>query len=66
MLEVTAYGIIAPKMKLLNSKTNKYEVCNALYLPNLSYNLLSMLKTVEAEKMTALNKNSCQVLDEKK
>ena len=54
------------KIKLPNGKIWRCNLCNVLLVPKLAYNLLSVSKAVEAEKMAKFDKNGCQILSSNK
>ena len=46
-----------------SGKTSRCELHEVLHVPDLSYNLFSVSKAVEAGKMVEFNETSCQILD---
>ncbi len=63
-LEATGHGIVALQMKLPDAKTKRCKLHDVLYMPKLSYNLLSVSKATEAGKTTRFSEAGCQVLDD--
>ena len=49
--------------KLPSGKTKKCKLHDVLYVPKLSYNLLSVSRTSDAGKTTRFGETSCQILD---
>ena len=64
-LEATGQGVVALEMKLPDGKTRRCKLHDVLFVPKLSYNLLSVSKA-EAGKMAEFNKAGCQILDDNK
>ena len=62
-LEVTGHGTVALVMKLPDGKTQRCKLHDVLYVPKLSYNLLSVSKATEAGKTTKFSEAGCQILD---
>jgi len=65
-LEATGQGVVALEMKLPAGKTRRCKLHDVLFVPKLSYNLLSVSKAAEAGKMAEFNKAGCQILDANK
>ncbi|KAJ8030725.1 hypothetical protein HOLleu_27212 [Holothuria leucospilota] len=62
-LQAAGQGVVALEMNLSNGKTKKCKLHNVLYVPNLSYNLLSVSKATESGKTTRFTEEGCQILD---
>jgi len=65
-LEATGQGVVALEMKLPDGKTRRCKLHDVLFVPKLSYNLLSVSKAAETGKMAEFNKAGCQILDANK
>jgi len=65
-LEATGQGVVTLEMKLPNGKTRRCKLHDVLFVPKLSYNLLSVSKAAEAGKMAEFNKAGCQILNANK
>ena len=52
--------------KLPSGRTRKFKLSGVLYVPKLSYNLLSVSKTLDAGKKIRFGEANCQVLDRNK
>ena len=63
-LEAFGRGIVILEMKLPDGKTKSCRTRDVLYVPKLSYNLLSVSRAADAGKMTKFNESSCQILDD--
>ena len=63
-LEAFGRGIVILEMRLPDGKTKSCKACDMLYVPKLSYNLLSVSKAPDAGKTTKCNESSCQILDD--
>ena len=50
-------------MKLPNSSSRKCKLLDMLYMPALSYNLLSVSKAAENGKVTKFDNNGCKILN---
>ena len=61
-LEATGQGIVSLQMKLPDGKTRRCKLHDVLYVPKLSYNLLSVSKAAEAGKTAKFNEAGCQIL----
>ena len=55
-------GVVLLEMKLPGGKTRKCKLVDVLYVPKLSYSLLSVSKTIESGKTTKFNETRCQIL----
>ena len=62
-LKATGQGIVALEMKLPQGKTRMRKLHNVLYVPNLSYNLVSVSRAAEAGKTTTFDETCCQIQD---
>ena len=65
-LMATSRGTVSMEMKLPNNKTRRCKLLDVLYVPNLSYNLLSVSKAAEAGKVTNFDDIHCQIFDSKR
>lgn len=63
VLQAVGRGIVALVTELSDKKTKKCNLHDVLYVPKLSYNLLSVSKATEDGKMTKFVEDGCQVLD---
>ena len=64
-LEATGCDIVTLKMKLPQGKSIKCKLHDVLYVPKLSYNLLSVSKVTESGKAVKFSDASSEILDEK-
>ncbi len=64
-LKATGRGIIFVNMKLPNKKWNECRLLDVLYVPKLSYNLLSISKATELGNTTDFNEKGCQIYNAK-
>ena len=62
-LNAAGVGVVMLDMVLPNGKTKTCKLRNVLYVPNLSYNLLSVSKLAEAGKVTKFGKTACHILN---
>jgi len=62
MSKATAQEVVLLEMKLPDGKTRKCELINVLYVPKLSYSLLSVSKAAESGKTTKFDETECQIL----
>ena len=64
-VEATGQGTVVLEITLTSGKTGTCRCIlhKVLYVPDLSYNLLSVSKAVEARKVVEFNNTSCQMLD---
>ena len=60
-LKATGRGIISLNMKLSDDKLNKCRLLDVLYVPKLSYNLLSVSKVTDLGKTTDFNEKGCKI-----
>ena len=60
-LEAIRSGMVSLKMKLPNSTSSMCNVRDVLYVPALSYNLLSVAKAAESGKVTEFNDSGCLI-----
>ena len=59
-LQATGQGV-SLHMNLPDGKTRRCKLLGVLYVPKLSYNLLSVSKATEAEKIAKFNETGCQI-----
>lgn len=64
-LEATGKGVVALEMMLPNEKTRNARLFDVLYVPGLSYNLISISKVTGAGKRVNFAESQCQIMDEK-
>ena len=62
-VEATGQGTVVLEMASTGGKTGRCKLHEALYVPDLSYNLLSVSKAVEAGKVVEFDEISCRILD---
>ena len=62
-MEEAGQGNVVLEMALTSGKTSRCKLHEILYVPDLSYNLLSILKAVEAGKIVEFYEISCRILD---
>ena len=62
-LNAIGCGVVVLESKLPSGRTRKLKLSGVLYVPKLSYNLLSVSKTSDAGKKIRFGEASCQVLD---
>ena len=60
-LQAVGRGVVSLKMKLPSGVTRKCNVQDVLYVPALSYNLLSVSQAAERGKVTGFNDSGCQI-----
>ena len=60
--KATAQGVVLLEMKLPGGKTRKCKLVDVLYVPKLSYSLLSVSKATESSKTTKFDETGCQIL----
>lgn len=60
--KATAQGVILLEMKLPGGKTRECKLVDVLYVPKLSYSLLSVSKAAESGKTTKFDETGCQIL----
>jgi hypothetical protein len=64
VLSATGTGDVAVELILENGKTKRCRLHDVLYVPELTYNLLSVSKATEAGKRVRFHSNECKILDE--
>ena len=64
-LEATGRGTVALEMKLPDGMTKTCKVNDVLYVPKLSYNLLSVPKATKSRKTAKFNESGCRISDAK-
>ena len=64
-LEATGRGTVELNMNISNDKTQCSQLYDVLYVPQLSYNLLSVAKATKTGKTFKFALSSCCILDEK-
>lgn len=62
-VEATGQGTVVLEMASTSGKMSRCKLHEVLYVPDLSYNLLSVSKAVEAGKVVEFSETSCQILD---
>ena len=62
-MEATGQGNVVLEIASTSGKTSRCELHEVLYVHDLSYNLLSVSKAVEAGKVVEFNNTCCQILD---
>ena len=65
-LEGPAEGTVILDTVLPNGRAKKCRIKNVLYVPKLSYSLLSVSKASEAGKITKFNRTGCEILNKEK
>ena len=65
-LDAIGRGVVLLETKLHSSKTKKCKLHDVLYVPKLSYNLLSVSKVSDAGKTARFGETSCQILYDRK
>jgi hypothetical protein len=66
VLGATAEGTVTLKLLLPDGSSQRCNLQNVLYVPKLSYNLLSVSKASEAGKMTKFNSSGCKIVNRHK
>ena len=61
-LKAIGQGIVKLTISLSNGKTKECKLNDVLFVPNLSYNLLSVSKAAETRKITEFDETQCQIL----
>ena len=61
-LKAIGQGIVKLTISLSNGKTKECKLNDVLFVPNLSYNLLSVSKAAETGKITEFDETQCQIL----
>lgn len=64
-LEATGSGTVEMEMKLPTGRTKRCKLRDVLYVPKLSYNLLSVSKATDAGKTVKFSEAGCQIVDVK-
>ena len=62
-LHAIGRGVVVLETKLPSGRTKKCKLHDVLYVPKLSYNLLSVSRTSDAGKTARFGETSCQILD---
>ena len=62
-LEATGQGTVSLEMRLSDEKTKRCVLHNVLYVPKLSYNLLSVTRVSESGKVVKFDNAGCQILN---
>ena len=62
-LDAVGYGTVALIMKLPGGKRKRLRLQNTLFVPDLSYNLLSVSKASEAGMVTEFSESGCQIVN---
>ena len=62
-LHAIGHGVVVLETKLPSGRTKKCKLHDMLYVPKLSYNLLSVSRTSDAGKIARFGEISCQILD---
>ena len=65
-LHAVGRGVVLLETKLPSGRTKKCKLQDVLYVPKLSYNLLSVSKITDAGKSTRFGEANCQILDEQR
>ena len=61
--EVAGRGTVSLRMILPDRSTRKCKLLDVLYMPALSYNLLSVSKAAESGKVTKFDEDGCKILN---
>ena len=64
-LDAVRRGVVVLEAKLPSGRLKTCKLHDVLYVPKLSYNLLSVSKATEAGKVTRFGEANCQILDAK-
>ncbi len=62
-VEATGCGTVRLKMQLTDDKTKECKMSDVLYVPQLSYNLLSVSKATQSGKKVKFTENDCYITD---
>ncbi|KAL1256499.1 hypothetical protein QQF64_012044 [Cirrhinus molitorella] len=62
-VEATGCGVVRLKMTLTDDKTKKCKLNDVLYVPQLSYNLLSVSKATQLGKKVKFTEDTCDITD---
>ena len=65
-LNAVGRGLVALMMKLPDGKKRRCKLKDTLFVPDLSYNLLSVSKVSKAGKVTEFDRSGCQIVDSNK
>ena len=63
MLKATGSGIVTLELVIPDGTTKKYRLHDVIYVPELSYNLLSVSKMTKVGKNVSSYDSRCQVFD---
>ena len=66
IVEATAKGKILLDIKVNNMKAQTCKLIDVLYVPGLSYNLLSVSKVIKIGKMVKFSLVGCEILDKER
>ena len=64
-VEATGRGAVELNMNISSDKTQRCQLYDVLYVPQLFYNLLSVAKATKTGKVFEFAQSSCSILDEK-
>ena len=64
-LEATGRGVVDVQLILPNGQTKKKQICDVLYVPGFSYNLLSVAKLIDTGKRVTFYATQCEITDKK-
>ena len=62
VLEAIGRGTVSLDMKLPAANSRMFKLRDVLYVPKLSYNLLSVSKAAEAGKVTQFTEDKCEII----
>ncbi len=62
-VEATGCGVVRLKMTLTDNKTKECKLKDVLYVPQLSYNLLSVSKATQLGKKVKFTEDRCYITD---
>ena len=65
-VEATGRGTVALELTKVGKKASRCRLHEVLYVPDLSYNLLSVSKAVKAGKVVKFTETGCEILDSNK
>ena len=65
-LDAIGRGVVVPETKLPSGRTKRCKLQDVLYVPKLSYNLLSVSRMSDAKTSTRFGEANCEILDENK
>ena len=63
-VEATGRGVVALEVTTTGDKIKKCKLHDVLYVPNLSYNLLSVSKATKSGKKVEFSEAGCEIMDE--